>query len=67
MVTGGDGMTSTLLTVPEVAARLRVSEWTVREWLRRGRLQGLRPGGTKAGWRIDEADLERFLEKAKAS
>lgn len=54
-----------LLTVPEVAARLRVSEATVREWLRRGRLAGLRPGGTKVGWRIPESALERFLYEAR--
>ena len=53
-----------LLTVPEVAARLRVSEYTVREWLRDRKLKGYRPGGTKAGWRIREADVDRFLEES---
>jgi excisionase family DNA binding protein len=52
-------------TVPEVAARLRVTEWTVREWLRTGRLRGYRPGGTKAGWRVDESDLAAFIEQTK--
>jgi excisionase family DNA binding protein len=50
-----------LLTVPEVAERVRVSEATVREWLRSGRLKGTRPGGTRLGWRIPEAEVERFL------
>jgi excisionase family DNA binding protein len=50
-----------LLTVPEVAERLRASEWTVREWLRQGRLRGSRPGGTRLGWRIAEAELDRFI------
>lgn len=58
-------MTDTLLTVPEVAARVRVSEATVREWLRQGKLEGLRPGGTKVGWRIPESALDRFLEEAR--
>lgn len=55
-----------LLTVPEVAERLRVSAYTVREWLKAGRLPGYRPGGTKAGWRVKESDVSRFLESTKA-
>jgi excisionase family DNA binding protein len=51
-----------LLTVPEVADRLRVSEFTVRVWLRQRKLKGYRPGGTKAGWRIRESDLDQFIE-----
>jgi len=51
-----------LLTVRQVADRLHVSEYTVREWLRLKRLKGYRPGGTKAGWRVRESDLEQFLE-----
>ena len=43
------------LTVPEVAEALRVSEWTIRQWLRSGRLRGYRPGGTKIGWRLRES------------
>lgn len=50
------------LTVPEVVERLRVSEWTVRGWLRTGKLRGYRPGGTKAGWRVRERDLDAFVE-----
>ena len=53
-----------LLTVPEVAERLRVSEDTVREWLRKKRLRGYRPGGTKAGWRVRASDLQRFIEES---
>lgn len=51
------------LTVPEVAERIRVSTWTVKSWLRSGRLRGYRPGGTKAGWRVKETDLTAFLEQ----
>lgn len=53
-----------LLTVPEVADQLRVSAYTAREWLRAGRLRGYRPGGTKAGWRVRQADVEAFLTAA---
>jgi excisionase family DNA binding protein len=50
------------LTVKEIADRMRVTEFTVRNWLRSGRLKGYRPGGTKAGWRVRESDLDRFIE-----
>lgn len=56
-----------VLTVPEVADRLRVSTATVTSWLRDGRLRGYRIGGTKAGWRIEESDLDRFIADRKAS
>ena len=51
-----------MLMVPEVAARLRVTEQAVREWLRTGKLRGYRPGGTRVGWRVRASDLEQFLE-----
>jgi excisionase family DNA binding protein len=50
-----------LLTVPEVADRLRVSQETVRRYLRRGWLKGLVLGGRSTGYRIEEEELERFL------
>jgi len=55
-----------VLTVPEVADRLRVSAATVTNWLREGRLRGYRIGGTKAGWRIEGADVERFIAERKS-
>ena len=51
--------------VEEVADRLRVSAATVTNWLREGRLRGYRLGGTKAGWRIEHEDLERFIAERK--
>ena len=53
-----------LLTVREVAERIRSSPETVRRWLRQGKLRGFRPGGTKLGYRVPEAELERFLAEA---
>jgi excisionase family DNA binding protein len=50
-----------LLTVREVAERLRSSPETVRRWLRQGKLRGFRPGGTKLGYRVTESELQRFL------
>jgi excisionase family DNA binding protein len=58
-----------LLTVREVAERLRSSPETVRRWLRQGKLRGFRPGGTKLGYRVPERELQRFLarsDKARA-
>ena len=53
-----------LLTVREVAERIRPSPQTVRRWLQQGRLRGFRPGGTKLGYRVREADLQRFLTQS---
>jgi excisionase family DNA binding protein len=56
-----------LLTVAEVAGRLRTHPETVRRWMRDGKLRGIRLGGPKLGWRVAEAELERFLAAAGAS
>ena len=48
------------MTVPEVDTRLRVSEETVRRWIRAGALPVLDLGGPKAGYRIREVDLDRL-------
>jgi excisionase family DNA binding protein len=59
-----------LLTVSEVAERLRVYPETVRRWLRSGRLNGIRLGGTKLGYRIPESEVRRLLstgEQGKAA
>ncbi len=53
-----------LLTVREVAERIRSSPQTVRRWLRQGRLRGFQPGGTKLGYRVLESDLQRFLAQS---
>jgi excisionase family DNA binding protein len=53
-----------LLTLAEVAERVRANPETVRRWLRSGRLVGVRPGGDRLGWRIPEGELERFLSEA---
>jgi len=48
------------LTVGEVAERLKVSEETVRRWLRAGRLNGTLLS-RKAGYRVRADEVERFL------
>ena len=54
-----------LLRVEDVAQRLSVNIETVRRWLRKGQLEGLRLGKTKGGWRVTETDLARFLESQR--
>ena len=56
-------MADELLTVPEVAALLKLNEQTVRKWLREGRLPGISLGSRQAGWRVRRADIERFLDE----
>jgi excisionase family DNA binding protein len=53
--------TDEYLTVADVAMRLKVSQETVREWLRTEALHGYNLGG-RAGWRIPRTDIARLLE-----
>lgn len=48
-----------LLTITEVSDRLKVTEPTVRQWLRDGRLTGVRIGIRT--WRVRPEDLNAFL------
>jgi excisionase family DNA binding protein len=50
-----------LFTVEEAAERLRLSAYTVREYLRTGKLHGFRMGKTRAGWRVSEEEIRRFI------
>ena len=50
-----------LMTVPEVAAMLRLNEQTVRKWLREGKLPGIHLGSRTAGWRVRRGDVSAFL------
>ncbi len=50
-----------MLTVPEVAQKLGANPYTIRRWLREGRIKGVMPGGTKLGYRIPESEVRRLL------
>ncbi|MCL5985969.1 MAG: helix-turn-helix domain-containing protein [Actinobacteria bacterium] len=49
----------TLLTPEEAAQRLAVSPKSIREWLRQGKLKGVKAGRL---WRISEPALLAFLK-----
>jgi excisionase family DNA binding protein len=51
-----------MLTVKQVAERLQVHANTVRRWLDERELRGVKLGG-KAGWRVRESELRRFLKE----
>lgn len=56
-------MTDEILYTPqEVADRLKVSEQTIKLWLREGTLRGVRLGGKRI-WRIPESAIQEFLDK----
>jgi excisionase family DNA binding protein len=52
-----------LLTVPEVADRLRLKPETVRRWLRSGKMKGIALGSDHAGWRVRESEVDRLLNQ----
>lgn len=56
-----------MLTVEQIALRLQVSREAVHKWLRAGKLVGIRPWGDRTGWRISEAELQKFLAQPPGS
>lgn len=54
-------MEETLLSPAQVADRLQVTEQTIYDWLREGKLAGHKLGRL---WRVRPKDLEAFLQRA---
>lgn len=52
----------TMLTPEEIAEKLRVHPNTVRDYLKRGILSGIKLG---RAWRIEEKDFEEFIRERK--
>lgn len=50
--------TERYVTVKYIADILLVTEWTVREWLKAGKLPGIKIGNH---WKISESDFREFL------
>lgn len=59
-------MEERVLTVNQVAERLQVNTQTVRRWLREGELVGI-PIGGRTGWRVEERELQAFLDRRRLS
>jgi excisionase family DNA binding protein len=55
---GGTNMTLKLLTVPQVAASLELSQATIRKWVLLRKITSIRVGRAV---RIEEAELQRIL------
>ncbi|MEW6172199.1 MAG: helix-turn-helix domain-containing protein [Bacillota bacterium] len=51
-----------MLTVNEAANYLRIEPNVLRCWLREGKFPGVKTG---VNWRVDETDLQKFIEEAK--
>jgi len=49
-----------LLSPEDVAKQLNIATATVREYLREGRIKGMKVGKL---WRVRESDLQRHIEK----
>lgn len=47
-----------MYTVPEAAARLRLSEWTIWKWMSDGKLRGAKIGDRRV---IRESELQRLI------
>jgi len=58
-------MTTKVFTPDEVAEILKIKEGTVLEYLRKGRLKGIKMGGKV--WRVTEAQIEDFLQQELTS
>lgn len=54
-----------MLTVKQVAEQLQIGTITVLRWLRSGKLRGVKPGGSRIGWRIPPSEVERLLKDAQ--
>lgn len=55
-----------LLTTKQVAERLQITVGGVRGAIRDGRLQAFLPAGRRAGYRITEAAVQRWLTETRA-
>jgi excisionase family DNA binding protein len=59
-ISGPSANFGNILTVPQAAARLQVSERTIYEWLRDGKLPGRKIGKV---WRMSADAIDDFLRE----
>ena len=60
---GKQGGPAELLKIPEVASICKVTRWTVKNWIKAGKLRAIRLGGPRTV-RISEEALREFFGKA---
>lgn len=53
-------MTEQMYTVKEISELMQVHPLTVIRWIKSGKLQGLKVGGSKSHWRVSRAELDRI-------
>lgn len=58
--------TADLLSVADVAERLRCSRWTVHRYISEGKLKSIKLGG-RGVHVIEREDFDRFIEAEKAA
>lgn len=51
-----------VIDVEEVAARLGISHWTARDWIKHGRINGFKLG---VRWVVPEEALEEFIARCR--
>lgn len=49
------------LTAEQAAKQVGTTVRTIHNWLHQGKLNGVKPGGDKLGWRIPQAEIDRIL------
>lgn len=59
---GGDEMT--IYTVGQAAEMLSVSDYTLRDWLRTGKIKGSKIGGGRL-WRLTSKQIEEYMESCE--
>jgi excisionase family DNA binding protein len=59
-------MSEQSLTPDEAARILKVSPQTLRRWLRKGVLKGIKVGDGKL-WRINQSTIDQYLETSSDS
>jgi excisionase family DNA binding protein len=56
----------TLYTVSEAARLLSVSAWTMRDWIRKGRIEAIDiADGDRTIYRVPEVALENFIKSQR--
>lgn len=53
-----------IYTIGQAAEKLSVSDYTLREWLRNGKIKGSKIGNGRL-WRITEDQIKEYLDKCQ--